>query len=45
MQSDMEKAMASIEDKYAKISQDFISLTNAEKAVFLNALKEKRHRF
>lgn len=41
MQSDMEKAMASIEDKYAKISQDFISLTNAEKAVFLNALKEK----
>lgn len=41
MQSDMEKAVASIDDKYAKLSQDFISLTSAEKAVFLNALKEK----
>ena len=41
MQSDMEKAMASIDDKYAKLSQDFISLTASEKAVFLNALKEK----
>ncbi len=41
MQSDMEKAVASIDDKYAKLSQDFISLTSTEKAVFLNALKEK----
>ena len=41
MQSDMEKAVASIDDKYAKLSQDFISLTASEKAVFLNALKEK----
>lgn len=41
MQSDMEKAVASIDDKYAKLSQDFISLISAEKAVFLNALKEK----
>lgn len=41
MQSDMEKAVASIDDKYAKLSQDFISLTVNEKTVFLNALKEK----
>ena len=41
MQSDMEKAVASIDDKYAKLSQDFISLTASEKVVFLNALKEK----
>lgn len=41
MQTDMEKAVASIDDKYAKLSQDFISLTASEKAVFLNALKEK----
>ena len=41
MQSDMEKAVASIDDKYAKLSQDFISLTSTEKSVFLNALKEK----
>lgn len=41
MQSDMEKAVASIDDKYAKLSQDFISLTASEKALFLNALKEK----
>lgn len=41
MQSDMEKAVASIDDKYAKLSQDFISLTANEKTVFLNALKEK----
>lgn len=41
MQSDMEKAVASIDDKYAKLSQDFISLISAQKAVFLNALKEK----
>ena len=41
MQSDMEKAVASIDDKYAKLSQDFISLTASGKAVFLNALKEK----
>ena len=41
MQSDMEKAVSSIDDKYAKLSQDFISLTSTEKAVFLNALKEK----
>lgn len=41
MQSDMEKAVASIDDKYAKLSQDFISLTASEKTVFLNALKEK----
>lgn len=41
MQSDMEKAVASIDDKYAKLSQDFISITSTEKAVFLNALKEK----
>ncbi|WP_279127563.1 tape measure protein [Acidaminococcus fermentans] len=41
MQSDMEKMVASIDDKYAKLSQDFISLTASEKAVFLNALKEK----
>jgi tape measure domain-containing protein len=41
MQSDMEKAVASIDDKYAKLSQDFISLTSTEKAIFLNALKEK----
>jgi len=41
MQTDMEKAVASIDDKYAKLSQDFISFTSTEKAVFLNALKEK----
>lgn len=41
MQSDMEKAVASIDDKYAKLSQDFISLTASEKTVFLNALKKK----
>ena len=41
MQSDMEKAVASIDDKYVKLSQDFISITSTEKAVFLNALKEK----
>lgn len=41
MQFDMEKAVASIDDKYAKLSQDFISLTANEKTVFLNALKEK----
>ena len=44
MQSDMEKAVASIDDKYAKLSQDFISLTASEKAVFLNALEGKGHR-
>ena len=31
MQSDMEKAVASIDDKYAKLSQDFISLTQRKR--------------